>query len=352
MTLLILFGLLIIFYALAEICDKYFVESLEMITERLKISPDVAGATFMAVGSSAPEFFTAVIALSKVGAESIGAGTIVGSAIFNILVIVGASAVVSTAFLSWKPVVRDIGFYILSLLVLLFTFSDGVITLSETFWYIGLYLIYLIVLKYWNRWVPHQAVEKKTLPQKKSSFTLNKPRLLRVLDQFISFFFPNLKKNPQRFGITFVVSVLLIAVLSWFMVELAVHLAQVWNISQAIIALTVLAAGTSVPDLLSSIFASKRGSGDMAISNAVGSNTFDILIGLGLPWCVYTWWKGSPVTVGTESLMSSMILLFATVIVLFFLIIAQQYQLRKSAGWTLILLYVAYLIFTVFQVLS
>jgi len=349
-TFILILGLLAIFYALAEICDKYFVESLEVITDRLKITPDVAGATFMAVGSSAPEFFTAVIALSKVGTESIGAGTIVGSAIFNILVIVGASAAVSTAFLSWKPVLRDIGFYVLSLIVLLATFSDGVITLHETFWYLGLYILYLLVLKQWKHWVPHEPKPKKAKPQKTVK-KIQKPRFLRFFDQCIAMFLPDLKKNEDLFLRVFGLSVVLIALLSWAMVEMAVILAHTWNISQAIIALTVLAAGTSVPDLLSSIFASQRGDGDMAISNAVGSNTFDILIGLGLPWCLFIWWKGNDVVVGTESLMSSMILLFATVIMLFSLIIAQKYQLKQKTGWFLIFLYVAYLGYSLWQIL-
>ena len=348
-TFILILGLLAIFYVLAEICDRYFVNSLEIITERLKISPDVAGATFMAIGSSAPEFFTAVIALNKVGAESIGAGTIVGSAIFNILVIVGASAAVSTAFLAWKPVLRDIGFYVAALLVLLFTFSDGVITITETFWYLGLYAMYLIVLKHWKHWVP---AEPRLAPETPKIITQpKKPRFLRFFDQVVSLFFPCLKNKPHLFWVTFLLSVLWIALLSWAMVELAIILAETWHISQAIIALTVLAAGTSIPDLLSSIFASRRGDGDMAISNAVGSNTFDILIGLGLPWCLFIWFKGSPVVVGTESLMSSMVLLFATVIMLFALIVAQKYKLKQKTGWFLIILYFGYLAYSLWQIL-
>ncbi len=105
MILLYVLILIFVFYLLAKICDEYFVSSLDIIAKKWKLSEDVAGATLMAVGSSAPEFFTALIAVMKVGSEQVGAGTIVGSAIFNILVIVGASAVVATSFLSWKPVI-------------------------------------------------------------------------------------------------------------------------------------------------------------------------------------------------------------------------------------------------------
>lgn len=132
---MILFWLVVlvgIFYLLAKICDDYFVASLELLVHRLKIPPDVAGATFMAMGSSAPELFTAIAALSRVGAENVGAGTIVGSAIFNILVIVGASAFVSTVVLDWKPVMRDLLFYLFSIGALIFVFFDGTVTFSES----------------------------------------------------------------------------------------------------------------------------------------------------------------------------------------------------------------------------
>lgn len=81
--------MLFAFAVLAKICDKYFVQSLEIISKKMKLTDDVAGATFMAIGSSAPEFFTAAIAMMTVGSEVVGAGTIVGSALFNLLVIIG-----------------------------------------------------------------------------------------------------------------------------------------------------------------------------------------------------------------------------------------------------------------------
>src|SRR5690554_2806155 len=105
MAVLYFLILITIFYLLAKVSEDYFVESLDIISRKLKLPEDVAGATLMAVGSSAPEFATALIAVLGTGTEDIGAGTIVGSAIFNILVIVGASALVSGAFLRWQPVV-------------------------------------------------------------------------------------------------------------------------------------------------------------------------------------------------------------------------------------------------------
>ena len=98
-------ALVVSFYLLAQVSDKYFIESLDRIAHKLNMSHDMAGATLMAVGSSAPELFVAVIALVKPGDHgAIGIGTIVGSAVFNILGIIGAVAVVRRSVLAWQPV--------------------------------------------------------------------------------------------------------------------------------------------------------------------------------------------------------------------------------------------------------
>jgi len=333
---------------MAKICDEYFVNSLEIISRKLKISEDVAGATFMAIGSSAPELFTAIIAITIVGTASVGAGTIVGSAIFNILVIVGASAAVTTAYLKWRPIVRDLSFYIIALIILLFTFADGVITVKEALIYIIFYGVYLLVLAYWKKWVPVEEInEYQEDFSKKKEFKFYKFFLCKLVSKFTNKIFslvlPEFKKNKKHFLLTFWLSLLYIALLSWVMVELAVHLAHGLHIPEAIIALTVLAAGTSIPDLLSSVIAARRGNSGMAVSNAIGSNTFDILIGLGLPWFLYILWKKEAIEVGTENLWSSIILLFSTVLLIALIIIGQKFNLGRKAGISLILVYVVYL---------
>ncbi len=116
-------------YLLAFVTDGYFLESLDEIAQRLALPSDVAGATLMAVGSSAPELAIALIALIRPGGHGdMGIGTIVGSALFNMLVITGASAMVRPIHAQWPPITRDSIFYTLSLGLLLWTFWDGTIT--------------------------------------------------------------------------------------------------------------------------------------------------------------------------------------------------------------------------------
>lgn len=356
MVLIYILGLIFIFYLLAKICDQYFVNSLDIISKRLRLSEDVAGATFMAMGSSAPEFFTALFAIFKVGSEQVGAGTIVGSAIFNILVIVGASAAVATAYLSWKPVIRDLLFYSLAIIVLLITFRDGTITLFEAGIYLLFYAGYLLLLINWKRIVGtsekkdelhdvHEALEEEEIDIIKKN-TIFSP-IVSTIDNTLAAIFPNLKKNPGSYIKVFITSIVSISFLSWVLVELAVLISHELGIPEVIIALTVLAGGTSIPDLLSSVIVAKQGRGDMAVSNAVGSNIFDIFICLGLPWFFYILFTGRGMAVSTENLISSIFLLFFTVISLLFLLLLRKFRISQRAGVALIFLYVCFLVYSI-----
>ena len=364
--------LLLIFYALARVCDEYFIHSLEIIIKKLKLTPDVTGATFMAIGSSAPELFTSLIALTSINTQNIGAGTIVGSAIFNVLVIVGASALVATVVLEWKSVFRDIIFYLFSVGLLLFTLQDGKVELNETFIFLGLYVGYLVLLKFWT-----QIIHTKISTKIKNKIRIEQQEIINTvedqiyeikkarreernflkfitlgIDRVISWCFPRLSKHPERYMMTFVISILFIAVLSWGLVESAVELAHLLNVPDVIVALTILAGGTSIPDLLSSVIVSKRGNGGMAVSNAIGSNTFDILIGLGVPWMIFILIRGESIDVCTDNLWNSTLLLFSTVIVLLLLLVSQKLKIGKKSGMFLLLIYVAYLMYDIAHALA
>mmetsp|Transcript_4194 Transcript_4194/g.9097 ORF Transcript_4194/g.9097 Transcript_4194/m.9097 type:complete len:890 (+) Transcript_4194:386-3055(+) len=133
-----------LFLGLAIVCDDYFVASLESISESLNLSEDVAGATFLAAGSSAPELFVSladnVIANPP---KDVGIGTIVGSAIFNILVIIGLTAMLAgdVLHLDWRPLARDVSFYIVSIVVLLAVIIDG-----DAHWWEGLIMLLIYAL--------------------------------------------------------------------------------------------------------------------------------------------------------------------------------------------------------------
>lgn len=159
MMILYIAGVVYCFLGLAIVCDEFFQTSLEIISEVLGLTPDVAGATFLAAGSSAPELFTS-LADAFGNANSTGTGTIVGSAMFNILVIVALSAAVAgsnggSINIDWRPVCRDIVFYSYSIAILALVFLD-----EKVQWWEGLimffsYVLYIVFMKYNSRILSH-----------------------------------------------------------------------------------------------------------------------------------------------------------------------------------------------------
>uniref|UniRef100_A0A1I8J6Z3 Na_Ca_ex domain-containing protein n=1 Tax=Macrostomum lignano TaxID=282301 RepID=A0A1I8J6Z3_9PLAT len=142
-------GLLYMFCALAIVCDEFFVPSLSVITRRLRISNDVAGATFMAAGGSAPELATSFLG-SFVSASDVGIGTIVGSAVFNILFVLSMCAFFSRGVLqlTWWPLFRDCCFYMLSLTLLMIAFRDASIDWYESVALLACYAAYVLFMKF------------------------------------------------------------------------------------------------------------------------------------------------------------------------------------------------------------
>lgn len=336
--------IIIAIYLLSVITDEFFIGSLKVISTKWNLPATVAGASLMAMGSSAPELFIAISALFTSGGEhsDVGIGTIVGSAVFNILVITGISAVVREARITLTAVLRDISFYLASIAVLLFTFWDGHIVLWETALFLVLYAIYIIVLFRWSGTEEAQldiAVEREGETDTTGVWAKINGAIVMIFGLIAG----DSRKTYIR---TFVVSIILIAALSWILVESAIIFAEGLHIPPVIVALTILAGGTSAPDMISSIVVARQGLGGMAIANAVGSNIFDILICLGLPWLIAILFLGRPVIeVGTSDLLLSTFVLAGTVLVLFIFMYTDRI-LSKREGWILLALYVAYVILT------
>jgi len=157
-------GVLYMFVAIAIVCDEFFVPALEEIASEnyFNLSMDVAGATLMAAGGSAPELFTSLIGTFQ--RSEVGFGTIVGSAVFNVLFVIGFCAISSKEILTltWWPLARDCAYYSISLLMLAFFCgysSPGIIEVWEALVQLGLYFGYVLFM-YFNERIWGQ-VEKK-----------------------------------------------------------------------------------------------------------------------------------------------------------------------------------------------
>jgi len=488
---------LYMFLGLAIICDDYFVASLEQIVEKLQLSDDVAGATFMAAGSSAPELFTSVIGVF-VAKGDVGIGTIVGSAVFNILVIIGLCALLcdKPTQLSWWPLLRDSSYYLLSIAILIVVMVD-----SEVFWYEALimlifYIGYILIMKF-NTTLQgivlklscckkkEETPEKiklgengtsevnQTLMPKGIKVDINGPngetvatvdevagmkyaakdematvgmrmmisnnfapktrlrmasRLLimerknilaaretttahgeteRVLmketsrvstpitskpdepceaggddDEDESYVHPfqppkgdfgtfmkwfiswpllflmfitipncNNPKFEKFFIVTFVMSTVWIAAFSYVMVWMVCMIGFTLGIPDTIMGITFLAAGTSVPDTIASVMVARNGYGDMAVSNSIGSNVFDILLGLGLPWFLSTTIRpnggDATVHINSNGLMISVSLLLISLIIVVLSIHLNGWKLTKKLGVIIMLSYASFLVLSI-----
>lgn len=333
-------------YLLSIVTDGFFIESLDQISKRWKLPSNVAGASLMAMGSSAPELAIALLSLFIAGGthSDVGVGTIVGSAVFNILVITGASAVVRPARVTWQVVVRDCLVYVISISLLLFAFADGRINLPEALLFLGLYAIYLFILFQWELIVPNGEIDPIELVEDQVEAFVRTPgfyrRITGLLKRVILVFTGHPHRSYRR---AFLMSIVFIVGLSWVLIESAVRFAEAVHIPPVIVALTILAGGTSAPDLLSSVIVARQGRGEMAIANAVGSNIFDISVGLGLPWLIVLLFRQNTIHVGTGDLWTSTVVLLGTVVMLF-VFLSTDRLLSRREGWTLLAVYVAYVL--------
>ncbi|NXJ90273.1 NCKX1 protein, partial [Corythaixoides concolor] len=516
-----IFGMMYVFVALAIVCDEYFVPALGVITEKLQISEDVAGATFMAAGGSAPELFTSLIGVF-ISHSNVGIGTIVGSAVFNILFVIGTCALFSREILhlTWWPLFRDISFYIVDLLMLILFFLDSVIDWWESLLLLTAYATYVFAMKqnvYLEQWVKQELnkklnavqaasaehIRKKSceavaddgtkkpadgrklqpssaLQRGSSSASLHNSQMRSTIFQLmihtldplteakfkdrvdilsniatakvetpagqgskpeaqeekkapssvrvtpasdsepskekektdapqdrqpssdsdtsedssseseedsdddstddeennepLSLEWPETRKkqaiylflfpivfplwstmpdvrNPDSkkfFVITFFGSIIWIAVFSYLMVWWAHQVGETIGISEEIMGLTILAAGTSIPDLITSVIVARKGLGDMAVSSSVGSNIFDITVGLPVPWFLYSVFNGlSPVAVSSNGLFCAIVLLFLMLLFVIISIAVCKWKMNKLLGLTMFALYFVFLIISV-----
>ncbi|XP_060599008.1 sodium/potassium/calcium exchanger 2-like isoform X2 [Ruditapes philippinarum] len=545
--------LIYMFVALAIVCDEFFVPSLSVVIERLNISEDVAGATFMAAGGSAPELFTSLIGVFF-ARNNVGIGTIVGSAVFNILFVIGMCALVSKTVLhlTWWPLFRDVTFYSIDLIVLIVFFRTGQIYWWQALTLFLLYLSYVIFMKFNTKvetFVKTKILRRKTrvhsdnnllnenvysngdldlLYNKKkccSSSHIEKPHRscsIPILHSGTSHFrhgvlqlmihtidpiaedhiqdkamklhavahvntngesqeslangevhnggfhsspdknsnqkqmkvtaisngiqgyqtefttrivspakstsspveeeriqmqssstrisnntetttvespknssdpesakenempddgdepldlswppewrrrityvllaplifpmwltLPDTRREDKKkwFLVTFFGSIIWIFIFSYLMVWMANQTGETIGIPDEIMGLTILAAGTSIPDLITSVIVAKKGFGDMAVSSSVGSNIFDITVGLPIPWLLYSAaYEGTPINVDSNGLACSIVLLFAMLLIVVMVIASSKWKMTKLMGASMLVLYAVFLIFSV-----
>ena len=161
----------------------------------------------------------------------------------------------------------------------------------------------------------------------------------------LAYTIPNCKKRPTLWPVVFLLSILYIGVFSYFMVWWATSVGAVAGISDVVMGYTFLAAGTSVPDLMSSVIVARQGLGDMAVSSSIGSNIFDITFGLPLPWLIWSLANGfETFPVNSDSLGFSLTLLIIMLVAVVSIIAQQGWMMTKTLGAMMVALYGVFLL--------
>ena len=372
-----------IFCALTVVCDDYFVASLNRITKCLGLKPDVAGATFMAVGSSAPTLFISIISTFFTEGD-IGLGTIVGSTIFNTLFIIALCGIGAglTMHLNWYPLFRDSTMYIISVLILMVALYDRKIHWYESAAFFVAYSLYIVVM-YFNVSLEEccQKMKKKLVKKTDESSESTDQELDSLEDNEISdnphfeplesrfsvpkgcfsklvwiFTLPSivlfyitipdcrLKKWRKFYLLTFTMSALWMGGLSYILVWMVSLFGYTYSIPECVLGMTFLAAGSSLPDAIASLVVARQGSGDMAVSNCIGSNVFDMLC-LGIPWMIKTTIisPNSVVHIQSQNIFFTSGILIASILCTVFLIAVNKWRLDEKLGIVFLVMYLIFL---------
>ncbi|HDZ07720.1 calcium/sodium antiporter [Pseudohongiella sp.] len=239
---------------------EFLVRGASRLAAAVGISPLVVGLTVVAFGTSAPELAVSVkSALSD--QAGIAVGNVVGSNIFNVLFILGVSALIVPLVVSSQLIRLDVPIMLaLSVLVLLLALDGDFNRVDGISLFTGL-LIYIGALIYMSR--KETAAVKKEFAQEYASIPTTKPNFIKDV-------------------LLIIVGLALLVTGSRWFVDSAVTFAQYLGVSDVIVGLTIVAAGTSMPEVVTSIIAALRGERDIAVGNVVGSNIFNIMGVLGV----------------------------------------------------------------------
>ena len=281
----------------------WFVDGSSGIATKFKIPQLVIGLTIVAMGTSAPEAAVSITAALK-GNADITVGNIVGSNILNILIILGLSALITPLAVAKSTIKAEIPFMIAVTLLLLGIGYNGTIGLLEGIILLVVFLIYLGYLF---------LLAKKD--KDKAEENIKEPSIAKAL-------------------IWTVIGLVLIVYGSNVTVDAATKIAQVLGLSERFIGLTIVALGTSLPELFTSVSAARKGNADIAIGNIVGSNIFNILFVIGVSAAIV------PVPFANGFRFDTIIAVAAAVLLL--LCSLKDKKLKRWSGILMLLSYAAY----------
>ena len=321
-----------------------FVSGASGIAKKLKIPAIIIGLTIVSIGTSLPEASVSISSAIQ-GSADISIGNIVGSNMFNLLIVLGFSLVFVPIAINKKLVLKDFMLMLLSAVLLLifalFGTSDNAYILSRIecgilFAIFIAYIVYSII-------EARKANKLATQNEKLLNENSNKETEQAINQNSANSSAENAEKeNKMSKNIIYLVLGLLGIVIGGdFVVFGAQNFAIKVGMSEILVGLTIVAIGTSLPELVTSIVAAKKGENEIALGNVIGSNMFNVFFILGLTGLI------SPLTVSTNALID--IIIMTCVFVAFTIYSLFRKNLPKYLGYIMICLYVIYLTYIILR---
>ena len=317
MTLVTNILLLVVgFYVLIKGAN-YLVDGASSIAARLKISPLIIGLTIVAFGTSAPELVVNVLSAIQ-GANQVAIGNILGSNMANILLVLGIAAIVKTVTVQKQTVSKEIPFALLAAVIVMIFVSDivldqtkvDVISRTDGLAMLGFFVIFM----YYTYFAAKALREEPERPQ--------------VLKKKLS--------TIYVFG-----GLVALFIGGHLIVENAVSVAGILGVSQSMIGLTIVALGTSLPELATVVVAIKKDETDMAVGGIVGSNIFNIFLVLGLTAVV------SPIAFDHANFSDALMVIVASLLLFVTMYLGQHHRLDRWIGIFFVALYLLYIGFRI-----
>jgi cation:H+ antiporter len=310
--------LLLVGFVCLILAADFLVEGSAALARRMRVSDIVIGLTVVAFGTSTPELFVNLAAALE-SKMDIAFGNIVGSSIANILLILGVSALVSPLATTRGTVWKEIPFSLLAAVVLGIVANDRLLNFANPILSRGdglIFLCFFIIFLYYSASL---AFDVKNIEQHVKDKKLSKAAALtRAAAGFAGL----------AFG-------------GWLIVNNAVLIAKSIGMSEAVIGLTIVAIGTSLPELATSAMAAYKGNADIAIGNIVGSNIFNIFLILGITSVV------RPIPYHENSNIDLILLIGASVLLFLFMFTGKKRSLDRWEGALFFIIYISFVWFKV-----
>ncbi|NFH91880.1 calcium/sodium antiporter [Clostridium botulinum] len=304
-----------------------FVDGASVIAKKLGIPAVIVGLTIVSLGTSAPELAVSLIS-SLNGSNEIAIGNVIGSNIFNTLMVLGTTAIVLPLIIK-KATVKNDFLVNTSVTILLFLFTFDSLFISDTniisrldgLILILICIFYVVVLIKKTKKMPNEDLKENTNELKNS-----------LVDT-------NIKVNILHKVIFMIIGV------AGIVVDSATNIAYSLGMSEKLVGLTIVAAGTSLPELVTSIVAALKGENDIALGNVLGSNIFNILLILGLSSLI------SPIHVSQILMTDFIYLIFINLLLigLVFFNKAKEKKLTRIEGFLLVGLYLSYMAYIIIR---